>query len=160
MHLKAAVYDSVLQFFMFRTGDGIESHEDILWPTLKRDIPGQLSAYAGARQQTEKIRFGPLNMIHVTIGMFALLGLLLLLHRTALNGRWNETTLPGLVLLGLIGNAIICGTVSNPHDRYQSRLIWVPVLVLLLAGARDRHFLEPDPVDGGFSRVARPDEGA
>ena len=44
--------------------------------------------------------------------------------------------LPGLVLVALIGNAIICGTFSNPHDRYQSRLIWLPTLVLALAQMR------------------------
>jgi hypothetical protein len=148
MHVKAALYDSVLQFFSFRTGDGIESQEQILFPVLKQETPGQLPAYLTARQQRQKIRFEPLNMIHVTVGMFSLLGLVLVLHRAALRGRWDEATLPGLVLLGLIGNAIICGTFSNPHDRYQSRLIWVPVLVLLLARTRDPHLLEPDETSG------------
>ena len=61
----------------------------------------------------------------------------------ALRRRWNEAALPGLILLALIGNAIICGTFSNPHDRYQSRLMWLPVLALLLARARDPHALQP-----------------
>jgi hypothetical protein len=56
--------------------------------------------------------------------------------------------LPALVLLGLIGNAVICGTFSNPHDRYQSRIIWLPSLVLLLAVARDRRALQPVPESG------------
>ena len=43
----------------------------------------------------------------------------------------------------LIGNAIICGTFSNPHDRYQSRVIWLPTLVLILALTRDRRSLQP-----------------
>jgi hypothetical protein len=143
MHLKAALYDSVLQFFMFRTGDGIESQARILRPELSRDTPGQLAAYLNARQQRQRIRFEDLNMIHVTVGMLSLLGLILLLYHAVLRGRWNEATLPGLVLLGLIGNAIICGTFSNPHDRYQSRLLWLPGLVLLLARSRDPHALEP-----------------
>jgi hypothetical protein len=148
MHLKAALYDSVLQFFSFRTGDGIESQASILSPVLKQDTPGQVSAYLKARQQREKIRFETLNMVHVTIGMFSLLGLVLLLHRAALRGRWDDAALPGLVLLGLIGNAIICGTFSNPHDRYQSRLLWVPALVLLLARARDPDLLHPGEESG------------
>ena len=48
-----------------------------------------------------------------------------------------------MILLGMIGNAIICGTFSNPHDRYQSRVIWLPTLVLLLAVAKDRRALQP-----------------
>jgi hypothetical protein len=53
-----------------------------------------------------------------------------------------------MVLLGLIGNAIICGTFSNPHDRYQSRIVWLPSLVLLLAVTRDRRALQPVPESG------------
>jgi len=143
MHVKAAVYDSVLQFFMFRTGDGIESQVSIFKPGLERLSPRQVPAYLAARQQRQHFRFRDLNMLHVTVGMLSLLGLLLLLQRAAARDRWDEAALPGLVLLALIGNAIICGTFSNPHDRYQSRLIWLPVLVLLLARARDPGALRP-----------------
>ncbi len=148
MQLKAALYDSVLQFFEFRTGDGIVSQIQILWPELKRVSPSQLPAYARARQQTEKIRFREMNMIHVTAGMLSLLGLALILHHAGLRRRWDEMGLPGLVLLGLVGNAIICGTFSNPHDRYQSRLMWLPALVLLLARAKNPDALHPEEESG------------
>ena len=144
MNVKAALYDSVLQFFEFQTGDGIESQVNILRPALTHTSPHQLPAYLAARQQTQRIRFKTLNMIHVTVGMLSVLGLLLLLNHALLRRRWNELPLPGLVLIGLIGNAIICGTFSNPHDRYQSRVMWLPALVLLLARSRDPHALEPD----------------
>jgi hypothetical protein len=143
LNLRMAVYDSVLQFFMFKTGDGIESQERILKPGIQSMMPRQLHAYLEARQQRKLIRFQDINMVHVTVGMLSLLGLLLLLNHAALRRRWDEAALPGLVLLALIGNAIICGTFSNPHDRYQSRLIWVPGLVLLLARARDPKALQP-----------------
>jgi hypothetical protein len=42
-----------------------------------------------------------------------------------------------MVLLALMGNAIICGTFDGPHNRYQSRLMWLPVLVVILARIRD-----------------------
>ena len=148
MHVKAAVYDSVLQFFMFKTGDGIESQVNILKPELIRNTPGQLPAYLSARQQSQKIRFQTLNMIHVTFGMLSLLGLVLLLNHALLRRRWGSATLPGLVLLGLMGNAIICATFSNPHDRYQSRMMWLPALVLFLARARDPDALHPDEESG------------
>jgi len=143
LQMKMAIYDSVLQFFMFKTGDGIESQEWVLKPGIQRMMPGQLHAYLQARQQHNTIRFQGLNMLHVTAGMLSLLGALLLLNHALLHRRWDEATLPGLVLLALVGNAIICGTFSNPHDRYQSRLIWLPTLALLLARARDPHALQP-----------------
>ena len=33
----------------------------------------------------------------------------------------------------LMANAFVCGALSNPHDRYGSRLAWLAVLVVLLA---------------------------
>lgn len=148
MHLRAAVTDSVQQFFRFKTGDGIEPQQSITEPNFQRVIPAQIPAYREARQQHGKIRFKPLNLIHVPVGAMSLLGLLLLLQRVAARRDWNDGLLPALVLLGLIGNAIICGTFSNPHDRYQSRIVWLPSLVLLLAVARDRRALQPVPESG------------
>ena len=141
MQVKAAVYDSVLQFFMFRTGDGIKSQVNILRPEMGKDAPRQLAAYLKARQQRQRMPFQELNMLHVTVGMLSLLGLVLLLQHALIGGRWDGAMLPGLVLAGLVGNAIICGTFSNPHDRYQSRAIWLPALVLLLARTRDPNAL-------------------
>jgi len=145
MHLRAAATDSLLQFLQFKTGDGIEPHLTILEPNFKRIIPQQVPAYLEARQQRGLIRFKTLNLIHVPVGAMSVLGLLLLLQRAALRRSWDAASLPALVLLGLIGNAIICGSFSNPHDRYQSRIVWLPSLVLLLAVTRDRRALQPVP---------------
>lgn len=143
LQVKMAVIDSAEQFFMFKTGDGIESQAWVLGPGFHRMLPGQLKAYLGARQQRQRIRFEPLNLIHVTVGMMSLLGVILLLNHALIRRRGGEAVLPGLVLLALIGNAIICGTFSNPHDRYQSRLIWLPVFVVLLSLGRDPAALRP-----------------
>jgi hypothetical protein len=148
MHLKAAAADSALQFVQFKTGDGIESQQRILRPGFARMLPRQLAAYRAARQQTQIIRFKDINLIHVPVAVIALLGLLLLLCHAALRRRWGAAVLPAMVLLALLGNAIICGTFSNPHDRYQSRLMWLPVLVLMLARARDPKALQPVPESG------------
>ncbi len=78
----------------------------------------------------------------------SVLGLLLLLQHAAARRALDKASLPALVLLGLIGNAIVCGTFSNPHDRYQSRIVWLPSLVLLLAVSRDRRALQPVPESG------------
>ena len=148
MHLKAAVTDSALQFFQFKTGDGIEPQLSILVPNFRRIIPEQIPAYRQARQQRGLIRFKTLNLIHVPVGAVSVLGLLLLLQHAAVRRAWDEASLPALILVGLIGNAIICGTFSNPHDRYQSRVIWLPTLALLLAVSRDRRALQPVPESG------------
>ncbi|MEO8300814.1 MAG: hypothetical protein ABI608_03420 [Rhizomicrobium sp.] len=148
LHLRAAVTDSVVQFLQFKTGDGIEPQQWIAEPNFQRVIPAQIPAYREARQQRGLIRFKTLNLIHVPVGAMSVLGLLLLLQHAAVRRDWDGGLLAALVLLGLIGNAIICGTFSNPHDRYQSRIVWLPSLVLLLAVVRDRRALQPVPESG------------
>jgi hypothetical protein len=44
----------------------------------------------------------------------------------------DATLFLGLILAALIGNAVICGALSNPHARYQSRLIWMAPFALAL----------------------------
>ncbi len=148
LQIRAAVRDSARQFFEFKTGDGIESQEWVLKPDFEKMAPRQLPRYLAARQQQGRLRFEALNMIHVTVGMLSLLGLLLLFQRALIRGQGSEAALPGLVLIALIGNAIICGTFSNPHDRYQSRIIWLPALVFLLARARNPGVLRPQEESG------------
>ena len=143
MNLKAAILDSATQFFDLKTGDGIEPQLTILESGFRHLIPAQVPAYLSARQQRGMLRFKTLNLVHVPVGAMSVLGLLLLLHNAARRRKWDEASLPAVVLVGLIGNAIICGTFSNPHDRYQSRIIWLPSLVLLLAISRDRRALQP-----------------
>jgi hypothetical protein len=148
MHVRAAAYDTLLQFLQFKTGDGIEPQMSVVQPNFKRMIPEQVPTYLKARQQRGLIRFKTLNLIHVPVGAMSVLGLLLLLQHAAVRRAWSDASLPAVVLVGLIGNAIICGTFSNPHDRYQSRVIWLPTLALLLAVARDRRALQPVPESG------------
>jgi len=52
MHLRAAVYDSLLQFLQFKTGDGIEPQLSVLEAGFKHTIPHQVAAYLEARQQS------------------------------------------------------------------------------------------------------------
>jgi hypothetical protein len=40
------------------------------------------------------------------------------------------------VALALLANAVICGVLSNPHDRYGARLAWLAPLAVLLAAGR------------------------
>jgi peptidoglycan/LPS O-acetylase OafA/YrhL len=39
--------------------------------------------------------------------------------------RSRSGALLGFVLVAAIVNAAVCGALSGPHDRYQSRLLWL-----------------------------------
>jgi hypothetical protein len=40
------------------------------------------------------------------------------------------------VSFALLGNALICGVISGPHDRYGARMVWVATFTVLIAAIR------------------------
>jgi hypothetical protein len=127
-----ASIDTMLQFFAVATGDGIVPQEWVLDPEFRKTIPAQMSDYNHAYQQRGYLWFLPLNLVHVPVALFSI-GVLFWLSWRALRGRcWNEATLPVFVLVALLGNAFLCGVFSGPHFRYQSRMMWWPVLAVAL----------------------------
>lgn len=38
--------------------------------------------------------------------------------------------------LAVLANAFVCGALSNPHDRYGARLIWLAVIAAALTAVR------------------------
>ena len=136
LNAVAAIKDTAVQFVAFRTGDQIEPQEWVLYSDLAHYLPRQMNAYMRARQQRGELEFAMLNRIHVSVAAAALLALLLSLSFAVARSDWRGGTLPAFVLVALFANAFICGVLSNPHDRYQSRLVWVPVLVIALSRQR------------------------
>ncbi|MBV9571553.1 MAG: hypothetical protein JO056_09975 [Alphaproteobacteria bacterium] len=146
-NLELAARDAAQQFTLFYTGDQIEPQQWILFRDFLKFIPDQLPAYGAARQQKGKLHFGVINVLHVPIG-FAVLAMLLGGAGWAFyNGDRRSAPLLGFILVALIGNAIVCGVFSNPHARYQSRLIWVPAYVLALLWLEKRAL----PGNGGIT---------
>jgi hypothetical protein len=149
LNAQAAIHDTEIQFFDFRTGDQIEPQEWLLRRDFRQFIPTQVGSYLAARQQRGLLQFDFLNRIHVTVGALALLGLLLLFGHYAVRNDWTRSSLAAFVLIALAGNAFICGVLSNPHDRYQSRLMWVPSFVIAILMCREAFFALRRPVESG-----------
>jgi hypothetical protein len=137
MHLKMAVLDTLEQFVTFETGDGIEPLHGVPVPPMARQIPEQIDDYLAARQQTDPIEFRWINAVQVPVGAISIAALAAILTAAVLRRNWNDRFfLPAFVLAALFGNAFICGALSNPQDRYQSRLIWLVCFVVLLLAAK------------------------
>lgn len=123
---------SFRQYFMVRTGDGVEPQEWVLGPLFRGFMPKQYKDYLTAHQQRGVLRFPAVNVVHVPLALAAQIWLATVLWRAIKRRRWNLGTLPAFILVGLLGNAMVCGLFSGPHDRYQSRIAWVPCLIVLL----------------------------
>jgi hypothetical protein len=130
MHLTTALTSTVKQFASFATGDGLTPWSWYTRLTFQYYAPDALDSYVASRQSTSQFDFSWINLVHVPIQALAILALpLIMLVRPP--GRLAEfaTLLTG----ALLGNAAICGVLSNPHDRYQSRLAWLAVLLAMIA---------------------------
>ena len=44
--------------------------------------------------------------------------------------------LAATLIVALIGNAAVCGVISDPHDRYGARIVWTAVFAVALAAWR------------------------
>ena len=135
LQLRAAALGSAVQFVHFRTGQQIEPQEWVLAPVFAHYVPAQMASYLAARQQRGALDFHSLSRVHVAAGFACLAGLLLLLAWSGRTARAGTGAFPGFVLAALIANAVICGVLSGPHDRYQSRVIWLAPFAVALAVA-------------------------
>jgi hypothetical protein len=130
IELGEMLRNGVRQFFMFRTGDGIGPQEWVLNTEFRNFLPHQMKAYSTARQQRETFSFVLLNIVHVGMAALALCGLAFVAVRAARQRDWKGMSLPVFILLTLAANALVCGAVSGPHDRYQGRIVWIAILAL------------------------------
>ena len=115
------------------------------------------AAGRGSDQQHGGLDFTALNRVHVPVALlsFVLLPLLLLAGRKRPE-LGPLTMLAATVLLALLVNAVVCGALSNPHNRYGARLIWLAPLVitLVLRGAGRENQGKAIGLRGTANRVA------
>lgn len=143
LNLKMAILNTAEQFVSIETGDGIEPLSGVPDPILERHAPRLLDDYRAARQQGQ-IPFRWINRLQVPLGAASIAALAGLLAAAVRKRQWDDRAfLPVFLLLALVGNAFICGVLSNPQDRYQSRLIWAAVFAVPLLIARRPRSVRP-----------------
>jgi hypothetical protein len=131
MNLKAALIATITQFAEFATGDGLASWKWNTQWTFERFAPRAPERYRASRQARAPFNFSWANVIHVPLQALAvaLLPLIVWLRRDR-----RIASHAAYLFFALIINAVICGALSNPHDRYQSRLAWLaPLAVVIVA---------------------------
>jgi len=132
----AFLRNGLSQIMRFASGDGLEPWPATVTPVIERDFPAfERSTYAAARQTKGGIAvpewMQPLHRASAIAGVILCTAVLPIVLRR----RHVASGFIVAVLLALLGNAAITGGLSGPHDRYQSRVMWLPPALALLASA-------------------------
>ncbi len=137
LQIKTALIATARQLADVATGEGVVT---TMWHTygmIGSYAPADVPAMRAARQQHGEIGFSALNMIHVPVAWIAMA----LLPAIVLLGFWSSDfvelgQLALTLILALLGNAVVCGAISNPHDRYGARIVWIAVFAVALTAWR------------------------
>jgi hypothetical protein len=136
-HIIEAATTTLQQLSMMQTEVALVP--DWMEPTtgaFREIVPQMTPTMMSARQQANPFTgvMTAINWVHVPVAalsLAALIGLLLLSHRGLVPPE--VLALAAMVVLAVLANAIICGTFSNPVNRYESRLIWLAPLAVVIA---------------------------
>jgi hypothetical protein len=139
MQIKAALVATAKQLVTVGTGEGIVPLED-MWHThwtIEKYAATASPAMHAARQERQPINFATIDAIHKPIAWAAMA----LLPVLMIVGFWNANfadiaRLSAAIAVALLANAAVCGVISNPHDRYGSRIVWIAVFAAVLAAWR------------------------
>jgi hypothetical protein len=130
--IEAAAVDTAKQLVKVESGEGVLT---TIWHTygiIEHYMSAIVPAMRAARQQHGEVSFRALNELQVPVALMSMV----LLPFILIAGRGDYADLRRLaatVTLALLANAVVCGVLSNPHDRYGARLAWIASFAVGLA---------------------------
>ncbi len=127
---------TIRQLVAVHTGEGVVDHAWHTYRIAEQYTPQLVTAMRAARQQQGELSFVAINRLQYPVALIAMALLpifILLANRQKVPDVGELAATCGLAL---IANAFICGTLSNPHDRYGARLVWIAALAGLIAVLR------------------------
>jgi hypothetical protein len=133
--LLAFVRNSAQQLGRFSTGDGLQPWPETVAPRIARHFPSfENAAFTGSRQSAGVLAVPSwLRTLHAAAELAGIAGCCAILLGAP--RRHLATACAAAVLVALLTNAAVTGGLSGPHDRYQSRVMWLPPLVAVLGTA-------------------------
>ena len=134
---QAALKATGQQLLEVATGEGTLGWLPHTYGIIEHYIPSQSKSMNAAHQQHWDINFTAVNRLHVPVALGSMLLVLLIFARSLWQRKFDDLALlAATVSFALLGNALICGVISGPHDRYGARLVWIATFTVLLATAR------------------------
>jgi hypothetical protein len=134
LQFKTATIATARQLVAVHTGEGVLNSIWHTYGTIRSFTPQLVAPMEAARQQRGEISFTAINRLDYPVALLsmALLPVIVLL-------AWRRTIPPAfgefaaVCAIALLANAFVCGAMSNPHDRYGARLVWIAVFAVTVA---------------------------
>ncbi len=135
MQIRTAAAAAARQIVNVRTGEGVLP---TVWHThviISQHTPQLVPAMQAARQQRDGISFVAINALHYPLALaaLALLPFIVLLGWRRRRDFGDVGELAAACTVAVMANAVICGALSNPHDRYGARLVWLATVTAGIA---------------------------
>lgn len=144
---EAALAATAKQMVQVGTGEGTHGWIPHTYGIIERYLPEQLTPMRAAHQQRWQLDFTAINRIHVPVALASMLLVFAIFGYAIWRRRLDDLTLlAATVCLALLGNALVCGVISGPHDRYGSRMAWLATFAVLVAAVR--YFADDDEERG------------
>jgi uncharacterized membrane protein len=99
-------------------------------------MPGIAPAMRAARQQHGELDFRGINALHVPIALLSMLALPFVVWFGRRVECGDLALLAATVAGAILVNAAVCGALSNPHNRYGARLVWIATFAVALVPMR------------------------
>lgn len=153
LHVWTALKSTLLQLVEVGTGWGIVYDVWDAYGHIENLVPEAVPAAHSALQRHNQLDFEPINLVHEPVALISLglLALMLLLAWRRPNFAGHDFAqygpLAATFTVAILANAFVCGVLSNPHDRYGSRIAWIAVLFLAVAALRALPALRTKPVE-------------
>jgi hypothetical protein len=134
---EAALKATAQQLTLVATGEGTIGWLPHTYGIIEQYIPAQSKSMRAAHQQHWDINFAAVNRLHVPVALVSMLAVFAMFALALWRRKFDDLALlAATVSFALLGNAVICGVISGPHDRYGARLVWIATFTMLLAAAR------------------------
>jgi hypothetical protein len=133
--IETAIAASAKQLVRVKNGEGVVTTLFHTYGIIERYMPTAVPAMRAARQQHGEVSFHFLNEMQVPVALISML--LLPVIVLAGRGEYGDLRLlAATVIVALLANAVVCGVMSNPHDRYGARLAWIATFAVALVPMR------------------------
>jgi hypothetical protein len=134
LQIETTAIDTAAQIVRVRTGEGVVKWAWHTYFIIQHYTPQLLPAMWAARQQKGEISFTTINAVQYPLALLSM-ALLPVIILAAARGALPRATgeLAAAIALTVFANAFVCGALSNPHDRYGARIVWLAGFAVIVA---------------------------